>query len=139
MVISETKIFGIPTIICGVDYLALAKNGTVIIYDNNPNSLAKEAIKILNDEKYRKKLGIEARESMKEIKNDIIINKWTTLLLSVYKGIDVFSIQNLLNDEHIPIKQKEAIKILNNQMNIYKANFPNLKEATLENFKFYFF
>ena len=51
MVISETKIFGIPTIICGVDYLALAKNGTVIIYDNNPNSLAKEAIKILNDEK----------------------------------------------------------------------------------------
>ena len=139
MVISETKIFGIPTIICGVDYLALAKNGTVIIYDNNPNSLAKEAIKILNDEKYRKKLGIEARESMKEIKNDIIINKWTTLLLSVYQGIDVFSIQNLLNDEHIPIKQKEAIKILNNQMNIYKANFPNLKEATLENFKFYFF
>ena len=139
MVISETKIFGIPTIICGVDYLALAKNGTVIIYDNNPYSLAKEAIKILNDEKYRKKLGIEARESMKEIKNDLIINKWTTLLLSVYKGIDVFSIQNLLNDEHIPIKQKEAIKILNNQMNIYKANFPNLKEATLENFKFFFF
>ena len=139
MVISETKIFGIPTIICGVDYLALAKNGTVIIYDNNPNSLAKEAIKILNDEKYRKKLGIEARESMKEIKNDIIINKWTTLLLSVYQGIDVFSIQNLLNDEHIPIKQKEAIKILNNQMNIYKANFPNLKEATLENLKFFFF
>ena len=80
MVISETKIFGIPTIICGVDYLALAKNGTVIIYDNNPYSLAKEAIKILNDEKYRKKLGIEARESMKEIKNDLIINKWTTLL-----------------------------------------------------------
>ena len=139
MVISETKIFGIPTIICGLDYLALAKNGTVIIYDNNPNSLAKEAIKILNDEKYRKKLGIEARESMKAIKNDLLINKWTSLLLSVYKGIDAFSIQYLLNDEHILIKQKEAIKILNNQMNIYKANFPNLKEATLENFKFFFF
>ena len=139
MVLSETKIFGIPTIICGVDYLALAKNGTVIIYDNNPNSLAKEAIKILNDEKYRKKLGMEARESIKAIKNNLIINKWTTLLLSVYKGIDPFTIQNLLNDENMPIKQKEANKILNNQLNIYKRHFPNLKGATLENLKFFCF
>ena len=139
MVISETKIFGIPTIICGVDYLALAKNGTVIIYDNNPNSLAKEAINILNDEKYRKKLGLEARESMKALKNDLIINKWVTLLLSVYRGIDTISIQNLLNAEYIPLKQKEANEILNNQLNIYKKYFPKLKEATLDNLKFFLF
>ena len=133
MVISETKIFGIPTIICGADYLALAKKGTVIIYDNDPNSLAKEAIKILNDENYRKKLGIEARESMKKIKNNLIAKKWTSLLLSVYKGIDVFSFQKLFNDFHKPIKQKEANIILNNQLNIYKKYDPYLKEATLEN------
>ena len=139
MVISETKIFGIPTIICGVDYLALAKNGTVIIYDNNPNYLAREAINILNDEKYRKKLGLEARESMKAIKNDLIINKWTTLLLSVYRGIDSVVIQNLLNDEYIPIKHKEANEILNNQLNIYKKHFPQLKEATLDNLKLFLF
>ena len=139
MVISETKIFGIPTIICGTDYLAIAKKGTVIIYDNNPNSLAKEAINILNDEKYRKKLGKEARESMKIIDNNLITNKWTSLLLSVYKGIDPFSFQNLFNDEYTPITQKEANKILNNQLNIYKKYDPYLKEATLENLKFFFF
>ena len=45
MVLSETKIFGIPTILCGLDYLALAEGGTVIIYDDNPETIAKEAIK----------------------------------------------------------------------------------------------
>ena len=64
----------------------------------------------------QKKLGIEARESMKEIKNDIIINKWTTLLLSVYQGIDVFSIQNLLNDEikTNKFKKNQTNKNINN-------------------------
>ena len=49
MVLSETKIFGIPSIICGLDYIALANKGTVIIYDDNPETIAKETIKLLND------------------------------------------------------------------------------------------
>ena len=76
MVLIKTKIFGIPTIICGLDYLALAKGGTVYIYDENPETIAKEAIKILKDDKYRKKLGKEAKKSMEKIKNDLIIKKW---------------------------------------------------------------
>ena len=55
MVLSEAKIFGIPSILFGLDYIALAKGGTVIIYDDNPEIIAKEAIKILKDDKYRKK------------------------------------------------------------------------------------
>ena len=76
MVLSETKIFGIPSIICGLDYLSLAKGGTVIIYDDNPETIAKEAIKILKDDKYRKKLGKEARESMKKRTPKLIGQKW---------------------------------------------------------------
>ena len=57
MVLSETKIFGIPSIIIGLDYLTLAKKGNVIIYDDNPSAIAKEAIKILKNEKNRKFLG----------------------------------------------------------------------------------
>ena len=63
------------TILCGLDFLALAKGGTVIIYDDNPDTIAKEAIKILKDETYRKQLGKEARESMKNHKNKIIKEK----------------------------------------------------------------
>ena len=87
MVLGEAKIFGIPTILCGLDFLALAKGGTVIIYDDNPDTIAKEAIKILKNETYRKQLGKEARESMKNHKNKIIKEKWIKLILSIYKEI----------------------------------------------------
>ena len=46
-VLGEAKIFGIPSILCGLDHLTLAKGGTIIIYDDNPHTLSKEAIKIL--------------------------------------------------------------------------------------------
>ena len=69
LALAETKIFGIPSILCGLDYLILAKGGTVIIYDDNPITLAEEAIKILKNYTYRKILGTEARRSMKKYKN----------------------------------------------------------------------
>lgn len=47
LVLSETKIYGIPNIILGLDYLSLAKNGTIIIYDDFPETLAKESLKII--------------------------------------------------------------------------------------------
>jgi len=72
LVLSESKIFGIPNILVGLDYISIAKGGTIIIYDDNPISIAKEAIKILKNEKYRKKLGREARKSMKKFKNELI-------------------------------------------------------------------
>ena len=56
-ILSETKIFGIPNILVGLDYISIAKGGTVIIYDDNSISIAKEAIKILKDINYRKELG----------------------------------------------------------------------------------
>jgi len=82
MVLSETKIYGIPTILCGLDYLSLAKGGTVIIYDDNPETIAKEAIKILKDDKYRKKLGKETRKSMKKVRNNLIVKRWVKLLIT---------------------------------------------------------
>ena len=62
----------IPPILISLDHLALAKGGTVIIYDDNPDIIAKEAIKILKNYNYRKILGNEARESMKPFKNNLI-------------------------------------------------------------------
>ena len=53
MILAEAKAFGIPSIICGLDYLTLAKGGTVFLYDNEPEVIAKEAIKILKNNTYR--------------------------------------------------------------------------------------
>lgn len=68
-VLCETKIYGIPTILLGLDYLTLSKKGTIIIYDEIPDVLAKESLKLMKDKQYRKIIGKEARISMKRFNN----------------------------------------------------------------------
>ena len=131
MVLGETKLFGIPSIICGLDYLALAKGWTVIIYDDNPETIAKEAIKILENNGLRKYLGKEARKSMKKQRNEIIVKKWVKLLLSVYKGDDEAYHQLDLGNKN-KINKKEAEKILKNQLILLQKRIPDLKEITFE-------
>ena len=120
MILGETKIFGIPSIICGLDYLALAKGGTIIIYDDNPDTIAKEAVLVLKDDKYRKKLGKEARESMKKHKNDLIVKKWIKLLFAVYNE-NIESFKKLQHsDEKNQLSNEEAENIINNQFYLLK-------------------
>ena len=137
MVLSEAKIFGIPSIICGLDYLCLAKRGTIIIYDDNPDTISKEAIQILKNKEYRKKLGNEARRSMKKIKNHVIIEKWIKLLKSIYKGDEQY--KKLTTENEYKITEKEAGKILKNQLQRLKRQDNFLREATLEQLKHYSF
>ena len=49
MVIIETKLFGIPNILMGLDYLSISDGGTIIIYDDTPETLSREALKLLNN------------------------------------------------------------------------------------------
>ena len=138
MVLSETKIFGIPTILCGLDYLALAKSGTVIVYDDNPETIAKEAIKLLKYNKYRKKLGKQARKSMKRISNYLIAKKWVKLLLSIYNGNNNYY-QKLLSEKNKnSILQKEAEQIMKNQLQIWSKRLSNLKKININKVKSFF-
>ena len=137
MILGETKIFGIPSILCGLDYLALAKEGTIIIYDDNPDTIAKEAIHILKDDKFRKKLGNAARKSMERHKNSLVVKKWVKLLLAVYKGnIETFrQLQN--SDLYNHLSQEDAENILFNQLGLLKKRIPQLSKITLEQLKSY--
>ena len=116
MVLSETKIYGIPNIVLGLDYVFNAKGGTIIIYDDLPESLAAEAIKIIMEKEYKKKLGKEARISMKKFSNDLLLNDWTELILSIYKGQNYY---NKLREEKKKISQNVGINILNNQIKLF--------------------
>ena len=136
MALGEAKIFGIPSIICGLDFLSLAKGGTVIIYDDNPDTIAKEAIKILKNETYRKQLGKEARESMKNRNNKIIAKKWKNLLLSVYRGDD--DSYNKLNNQK-KMNVNEANQILNNQLGLLKKRNNRFNRLTLTKLESYSF
>ena len=108
--LSEAKIYGIPCILLGLDYIYISKNGTIIIYDDSPESLANESINIIINKEYRKKLGKEARNSMKQFNNELLLIKWIKLILSIYN--EEFYYIKLRGENHL-ISQIDEISILN--------------------------
>jgi hypothetical protein len=47
LILCETKIYGIPNIMIGLDYLTISNEGSIIVYDDLPEKIAQEIIKIL--------------------------------------------------------------------------------------------
>ena len=136
MVLCETKIYGIPNILVGIDYVSMVNGGTIIIYDDSPKSIAKEAILILKNRDYRKKLGKEAKESMKKYNNQLLLKKWIELILSIYNG-DIYY-KNLIKKD-IKISDTKAIDIIKKQLKLLKIRnkkFFNISFSNLLNFTF---
>lgn len=132
-VLSETLIYGIPNILVGLDYVSAAKGGTIIIYDESPLSIAKISIKILLNKRLRKKLGEEARKNIKKFSNNLLLNKWIKLLLSIYKGDDYYK---KLQKEDKKISKNDALKIISNQIYLLKKRekkFRNIRIKDVEN------
>jgi len=133
MVLSETKIFGIPNIVLGLDYLSLIKGGTIIIYDDKPFSIAKEANKILYDYKYRIKLGNEARKSIKKFSNILTVNKWIKLILSIINGENYFE---TLREKDIRLEKDVALNLIRRQIKLLQKRdfqFYNISLNDIEN------
>ena len=131
MVLCETKIYGIPNILLGLDYVSVAKGGTIIIYDDNPESLAKEAILLLKNNKIKEQLSKEARSSMKKYNNQLLFNDWINLIISIYKGENYY--QELNNKNNIS-SEKNAIRIINNQVRLLKKRLPNFNNISFNKF-----
>ena len=131
LVLSETKIYGIPNILLGLDYVSIAKGGTIIIYDDNPESIAKEAIKILTNYRYRKKMGAKARKSVKQFNNDHLLLKWIKLILSVYRGDYYYE---LLRNQQKKMSNLDALNIINSQIKLLKMRVQNFKYITINKF-----
>ena len=133
LVLSEAKIFGVPSIILGLDYISIWKGGTVIIYDDSPAKIAKEAIYILSNKKYRKRLGIEARKSMKNLTNENIGKRWIKLILSINKG-DKYYKKLRENKSYIELSPKKYFKIYKNQFNLLKKRIDYFHNFSFEDF-----
>ena len=134
LVLSETKIYGIPNILLGLDYIYISKDGTIMIYDDTPESVAKESIKILKNLNYRKKLGKMARNSMKKFKNELLLNIWIKVILSVFNGENFY--RRLRNTQKL-MTNNEAKNIINNQLKLLKLRDSFFINITLENFENY--
>ena len=121
LVLSETKIYGIPNILLGLDYTSISKGGTFMIYDETSESLGKIAIKILKNQTYKNILGKNANKSMKKFNNNLLLIKWMKLIISIYNG----------NKEYEKIKKLDKlltyikiIKIINHQIILLKKRMP---------------
>ena len=129
MILSETKVYGIPNIIAGINYVSASKGGVINIIDDKPESIAKEAIKIINNEKYRKKLGKEARKSMEYFRNELTFRKWIELILSVYRGEYYY---NKLRKEGNELSEKEAVNQLKEQLNLLQKRTGKIRNITVD-------
>ena len=129
-ILSETLIYGIPNILAGLDYVSTSKGGTIIIYDDSSITLAKEAIKILRNKRYRKKLGKEARNSMKRFRNDLLLEKWVKIIFEIYKGRNIYEIEK---NKNIMLSKDESLKMIKNQIKLLKLRNKKLKNITINN------
>lgn len=137
LVLCETKIYGIPNIFIGLDYLSITKGGNIIIYDDSSESLAKESIKLLKDFKKKKVYGKEARNNIKKFNNEIILNKWLKLILSVFNGDAYY--EELRKKDFSIYTNDENINIANNQiklLNFRIKTFENISIKDYENITF---
>lgn len=136
MVLSETKMFGIPSIVLGLDYLSVVKGGTITIYDDKPYSIAKESIKILKNDTLRIQLGNEARESIKKFSNNLTLYKWIRLILSIVNGENFY--QDLRKND-MNLNKDVALNLIKNQIKLLKKRdfyFHNLTLNNIENITF---
>ena len=131
LVLSETKIYGIPNILLGLDYTSISKGGTFMIYDETSESLGKIAIKILKNQTYKYILGKNANKSMKKFNNNLLLIKWIKLILSIYNG----------NKEYEKIKKQnklltytKIIKIINYQIILLKKRIPIFNDIDINIF-----
>ena len=132
MVICETKIFGIPNIMIGIDYITVSEKGIEIIYDDFPELLAIKSVNLLLNNEYRKILGTEGRKNMKRFNNDLLLIKWFKLIISIYKGEIYFEIMKR-NEKQMT--KNNSLYILKNQINLLKMRIPEFKNISISDFE----
>ena len=136
LVMCETKIYGIPNILLGLDYTSISEGGCFIIYDETSESLANIAIKLLVNKKNRIKLGENARNSMKKFNNRFLLIKWIKLILSIYIDDILFEI---FRKQEKKLSLEESLSIIGSQVKLLQIRIPFFKNITinnLENFDF---
>ena len=131
LVMCETKIYGIPNILLGLDYTSISEGGTIIIYDETPESFAKTAIEVLKNNTFRHQLGEKARNSMKHFNNDLLLIKWIKLILSIYNG-DFF--YNSLREKDQKLSKTKIANIINKQIYLLKKRIPVFNNININDF-----
>ena len=94
MVMNEGKAHGMPIVAFNVSYSPSYQKGVILVDMLNYTQMANEAIKLLKDYDYRKRIGMESKLSMRDYSNKETANKWDRLF-SILDKDDPLAYQKL--------------------------------------------
>ena len=83
MVLEEAKVFGLPIVSYEVSNLTLLRqpnSGVFVVPQGDRNAAAERIIRLLSDEKLRKKMGKQARKSIEELYGDDESAYWQNII-----------------------------------------------------------
>jgi glycosyltransferase involved in cell wall biosynthesis len=125
MALTESKIYGLPSIVVEMNYLSNAKNGVINIRENNPKIIGNEILKLLNNKEYRELEGKKARQSIKDFLNEEIYKRWIEIFIAVKQGdkiIEKYIYKYDKYNEEQDFKENEILyeKIFYKNINTYK-------------------
>ena len=91
IVMNEAKAHGLPIVSFNIDYCPCFQKWVITKDMFNYTQMGKEAIKLLNDYEYWKKLGNEAKLSLNIFKNNDTIIRWENLFNSLINGTEDYN------------------------------------------------
>lgn len=84
LVIAETKMFGIPTLMFELpDIVFSGTDGIIAVPQNDKDALAESLKWLLNDSQLLMELGQKARQSINDFDTDHIMNRWENIINAV--------------------------------------------------------
>ena len=90
MAMNEGKAHGLPVVAFNVPFSPPYQTGVITVPHLDVVALAKEAIKLLKDYNYRKRMGKEAKLSLKRFTNEDTVKLWEELFDSLDKGVNEY-------------------------------------------------
>ena len=90
IVMNEAKAHGLPIVSFDIDYCPCFQKGVITVNMFNYTQMGKEAIKLLKNYEYRKKMGNEAKLSLDMFNNNDTIIMWEKLFKSLINGTEEY-------------------------------------------------
>ena len=133
MALNEAKAHSLPCVTFDISYSVPFQNGVIKVKMFDYKALATEAIKLLKDYNYRKKMGKWAKLSLNKFNNEDTTNTWDRLFKSLKKGEDEF--KNLREEiEKKYYNETIAKEHLERQFNYLKMYNKFFRCHSLQNF-----
>lgn len=132
----EAKMFGIPNIIAGKEYMPISGKeelkkeqfGSCWFKEDEIEPMALEAIKILDNERYRKEKGKEALNSMRYYSNEHFVRNWVNVMWSTSGGENMDEVHKQERKFELKPGFYERNEILmRNELEFLKQRNPALK------------